>query len=64
MSVGEPGGHGVLALPLEDVGRVHTGERGLERDLELARRRVGPLLDGDDLRAADPVIDDAPHAGG
>jgi hypothetical protein len=54
----------MLALPLEDVGRVHAREGGRERDLELAGGRVGPLLDGDDLRPADPVIDDAPHAGG
>jgi hypothetical protein len=54
----------MLALPLEDVGRVHAGEGRLEGHLELARRRVGPLLDGDDLGPADPVIDDAPHAGG
>ena len=58
------GGHRVLALALEHVGRVHPCERGRDHDLETARRRIGPLLDRHHLAAADPVEDDTPHAGG
>ena len=64
MSAGHPGGRRMASLALEHVGRVHAGERRRDHDLEPARNGVRPLLDGDDLAAARPVVDDAPHAGG
>ena len=59
-----PRGRHMASLALEHVGRVHAGERRRDHDLEPARNGVRPLLDGDDLAAARPVVDDAPHAGG
>ena len=45
MSCGAPGGAGIAAGPLREVGRVERRVRRRDDDLAAARNRVRPLLE-------------------
>jgi hypothetical protein len=56
-----PRGRGVLALSLENIGRIETHVARRDQHLELPWPRIGPFSYSYDLASAGAAIDHAPH---